>query len=71
MGGPSASDDLDLGHQTQVWLATTNAPEALASGGYWHHRRTQQPHPAVHDERSQDELIDALAEHTSLELPTR
>lgn len=71
MGGPSATDDLALGHLTQAWLATTDDAEALASGGYWHHRRTQRPHPAVHDERFQDELLDALAGHTGLSLPHR
>lgn len=69
MGGPSASDDLALGHVTQAWLATTDDPAALVSGHYWHHRRTEQPHPAVHDEQFQDELLAALAEHTGIDLP--
>ena len=69
MGGPSASDDLALGHVTQAWLATTNDDEALVSGRYWHHQHTEQPHPAVHDEQFQDELIAALEEHTGITLP--
>src|SRR2546430_1255375 len=28
MGGPGAPDDLRLGHLTQEWLATSDAPEA-------------------------------------------
>nr|WP_196806916.1 SDR family NAD(P)-dependent oxidoreductase [Rhodococcus sp. 15-649-1-2] len=32
MGGPSASDDLELGHVTQAWLATTDNPKAHVSG---------------------------------------
>ena len=28
MGGPHASDDLELGHDTQVWLATSDDPAA-------------------------------------------
>lgn len=71
MGGPRASDDLALGHVTQAWLATTNDPEAFDSGSYWHHRRTENPHPAVHDERFQEELLAALARHTGIELPHR
>lgn len=39
MGGPHAPDDLELGHETQVWLATADDPEALTTGGYWYHRR--------------------------------
>jgi NAD(P)-dependent dehydrogenase (short-subunit alcohol dehydrogenase family) len=31
MGGPAAPDDLRLGHLTQEWLATSNAPEARTS----------------------------------------
>lgn len=68
MGGPSVSDDLTLGHVTQAWLAATDAPEALVSGRYWHHQRTEQPHPAVHDARFQSELLAALAEHTGINL---
>jgi NAD(P)-dependent dehydrogenase (short-subunit alcohol dehydrogenase family) len=33
MGGPRAPDDLRLGHLTQEWLATSDAPEARTSGG--------------------------------------
>ena len=68
MGGPDAAEDLDLAHVTQAWLATTQDPEALSSGGYWHHGRVEQTHPAVHDERFQHELITALAEHTGTHL---
>jgi NAD(P)-dependent dehydrogenase (short-subunit alcohol dehydrogenase family) len=69
MGGPGASDDLALAHVTQTWLATADDPEALAGGRYWHHRRTQEPHAAVHDERFQDELLASLAEQTGVALP--
>lgn len=64
MGGPSAPDDLRLGHQTQEWLATSDEPEALTSGGYWHHQRRQQPHSAVNDTRFQDQLLAELARAT-------
>jgi NAD(P)-dependent dehydrogenase (short-subunit alcohol dehydrogenase family) len=68
MGGPSASDDLRLGHVTQVWLATSHDPEACSTGGYWRHQRLQPPHPAVHDLRFQDELLAALAHATGTPL---
>ena len=68
MGGPSAPDDLRLGHQTQEWLATSNDPAALTSGGYWYHQHTQIPHPAVGDHRFQDALLAELAEHTGVML---
>src|ERR671936_2162575 len=61
MGGPSAPDDLRLGHLTQEWLATSEDPDARSSGGYWHHQRRTEPHPAVGDRRFQDQLLDDLA----------
>ncbi|MBE8474842.1 SDR family NAD(P)-dependent oxidoreductase [Streptomyces justiciae] len=68
MGGPSAPDDLELGHRTQEWLATADDPEALTTGGYWYHRERVQPHTAVHDEAFQDRLLDALAKETGTTL---
>lgn len=68
MGGPGAPDDLRLGHRTQEWLATSDDPKARTSGGYWHHQRRVEPHPAVHDERFQDELLDELARVTGTRL---
>ncbi|MBO1268993.1 SDR family NAD(P)-dependent oxidoreductase [Arthrobacter cavernae] len=64
MGGPGASDDLRLGHVTQAWLAVSDSPEALRSGQYWHHQRTQAPHPVVHDRHFQAALLGSLADYT-------
>jgi NAD(P)-dependent dehydrogenase (short-subunit alcohol dehydrogenase family) len=69
MGGPGAPDDLRLGHLTQEWLATSDDREARTSGGYWYHQRRAEPHPAVHDLRFQDELVDGLARLTGIHLP--
>ena len=49
MGGPSAPDDLELGHTTQVWLAVSDEPDATGTGGYWYHQRRQAPAAAVSD----------------------
>ena len=69
MGGPGAPDDLRLGHLTQAWLVTSNDPDALTSGGYWHHQQRRDPHPSVPDERFQDELLASLADYTGTPLP--
>lgn len=69
MGGPSAPDDLDLGHLTQFWLATSDDAEALTTGGYWHHQRRAKPHEAVADEELQDRLIEVLGNNTGVTLP--
>jgi len=68
MGGPGAPDDLDLGHLTQEWLATSDDPEARTTGGYWHHQERRAPHPAVHDVRFQDELLAGLAAFTGVRI---
>ena len=51
-------------NSTQEWLAASDDPEALASGGYWHHQHREKPHHAVRDERFQNELLDHLASVT-------
>lgn len=66
MGGTGAPDDLYLGHLTQSWLAVTD--DARPSGGYWHHQRRQQAHPAVHDIAFQETLLAALEKATGTEL---
>jgi NAD(P)-dependent dehydrogenase (short-subunit alcohol dehydrogenase family) len=71
MGGPHAPDDLERGHQTQQWLAVSDDPEALTTGGYWYHRQRQQPRPAVHDGAFQDRLLQTLAEVTGTSLAVR
>jgi NAD(P)-dependent dehydrogenase (short-subunit alcohol dehydrogenase family) len=68
MGGPGAPDDLRLGHLTQEWLATSDDPDARTSGGYWHHQRRIEPHPAVHDRRFQDQLLEDLGSFTGTRL---
>jgi NAD(P)-dependent dehydrogenase (short-subunit alcohol dehydrogenase family) len=68
MGGPGAPDDLRLGHVTQVWLATSDDPEARTSGGYWFHQRREEPGRSVADQRFQDALIEELAGFTGTPL---
>lgn len=68
MGGPNAPDDLRLGHVTQEWLVTSNAPEARTTGGYWHHQRRAEPHGSVSDTGFQDRLIEELARASGLRL---
>ncbi|MGH1565232.1 SDR family NAD(P)-dependent oxidoreductase [Mumia sp. DW29H23] len=70
MGGPSAPDDLEDGHRTQVWLATADA-ESLEprSGGYWYHRVARAPHPAAADVTFQEAVVSALEARTGIALP--
>jgi NAD(P)-dependent dehydrogenase (short-subunit alcohol dehydrogenase family) len=68
MGGQSAPDDLEQGHLTQTWLATSDEPAARTSGGFWHHRRQQQPAADARDVAFQDRLLAALAQLTGVRL---
>ncbi len=69
MGGVGATDDLREGHLTQEWLAVSDDPAALITGGYWHHKKRYQPHPSVNDISFQDQLISELERVTGNELP--
>ena len=69
MGGPNASDDLDLGAQTQVWLATGDDPGATRTGRYLYHRRPYAAHPAASDPAVQDRLLAICADLTGRPMP--
>jgi NAD(P)-dependent dehydrogenase (short-subunit alcohol dehydrogenase family) len=69
MGGSAATDDLEMGHQTQTWLAVSDDPAATISGRYWHHRRVQTPAREVSDPDFQGQLIAALTQLTGVTLP--
>jgi NAD(P)-dependent dehydrogenase (short-subunit alcohol dehydrogenase family) len=68
MGGPGASDDLEMGHLTQTWLAVSHDPAATVSGGYWYHRQQQKPAAEARDPAFQDRLMDRLAALTGVTL---
>ena len=68
MGGPGAPVDLATGQQTQSWLAVSEEPAAMTSGGYWHRRQRQTPAPEVSDPAFQDQLVAKLAELTGVTL---
>jgi len=69
MGGPSASDDLDLGALTQAWLAVSDDPAATVTGGYFHHQRLEQPDPATAAPHTQDALLAYCHDLTGVDLP--
>jgi NAD(P)-dependent dehydrogenase (short-subunit alcohol dehydrogenase family) len=69
MGGRGAPDDLDLGADTQAWLATSDDPAATVTGGYFYHRRPRAFDPAAADVALQDGLLGVCAELTEVTLP--
>ena len=70
MGGPQAPDDLELGAETQVWLAVSAERDALVSGKYLYHKQIRAAHPAASDVNFQNQVLDACAQLTGVELPS-
>jgi len=69
MGGAGAPDDLDQGHRTQVWLAVSDDPAAMVTGGYFFHMRPRPPKPATRDVERQEQLLEACKRFSGVELP--
>lgn len=69
MGGPGASDDLDQGHRTQVWLAVGDDPAARVTGEYFYQMQRRAPDPSVRDKALQDGLVEACRKLSGVALP--
>ena len=69
MGGPGAPDDLDAGPRTQVWLATSDDPEARVSGKYFYHMRRRASDPAASDEATQERLLKECSRLSGVPFP--
>jgi NAD(P)-dependent dehydrogenase (short-subunit alcohol dehydrogenase family) len=69
MGGPGAPDDLSLGPVTQAWLAAGDDPGTDVTGEYFYHQKPRRTHPAAHDPRLQDALLEYCAALTTTPMP--
>jgi NAD(P)-dependent dehydrogenase (short-subunit alcohol dehydrogenase family) len=69
MGGRGAPDDLDLGSETQAWLAVSQDSAAMVSGAYFYQKQRQRIHPAASDVTVQDGLLAACEELTGTSIP--
>lgn len=67
MGGDAAPDDLEQGHRTQVWLATSNDPAATVTGEYFFHMRLRAPNPNVRDVARQEKLLEQCQRFSGVE----
>lgn len=68
MGGSAATDDLDQGHRTQVWLAVSDDPAAKVTGEYLYHMRRHAPEPSARDVEVQDKFLEACRKFSAVEL---
>ncbi len=71
MGGAGATDDLDQGHRTQVWLAASDDPGAMVTGKYFYHMKLRTPNPSASDADRQEELLAACKRFSGVELPSK
>lgn len=69
MGGAGATDDLDQGHRTQVWLAVSEDREAKVTGEYFYHLRRRTPKSSTRDIEFQDRLLDACQKYSEVPFP--
>lgn len=67
MGGALAPDDLQLGCETQAWLAEGGD----VTGGYFHHRRAGRPDSATQSVALQDQLLALCARVSGTVLPKK
>jgi NAD(P)-dependent dehydrogenase (short-subunit alcohol dehydrogenase family) len=70
MGGARASDSLEKGFQTQVWLAATNDEKAKVSGRYFYHQKEMRSKPEADDQQLQERFLTLCKELTGISFPT-
>ena len=69
MGGPGATDSLESGYETQVWLAVSDDPEVKVSGRYFHHKNEAPANPEADDLELQERFVSLCEEITGITLP--
>ena len=69
MGGQSATDDLQKGYDTQVWLAVSEDTQAKVSGRYFFHKKESRHNPEADDVQLQESFLRSCAEISAVELP--
>jgi hypothetical protein len=53
---------------TQAWLAVSQDPDAIVTGGYFYHQKSRTVHPAARDVAIQDQLLRYCATLTGVTL---
>lgn len=67
MGGPNATDDLQKGFETQVWLAA--GEDAKVSGRYFFHQKEAAYRKEADDPDLQDRFLEKCAEFSGVPFP--
>src|SRR5947209_7148529 len=69
MGGPGASDDLEKGYQTQVWLAVSDDNQAKVNGRYFFHKKESPYNPEADEVPLQEQYMDLCRQITGVAFP--
>jgi NAD(P)-dependent dehydrogenase (short-subunit alcohol dehydrogenase family) len=69
MGGRGASDDLQKGYKTQVWLAVSNDEKAKMSGRYFFHQKERHHNPEADDVQLQERFLISCNKITGISFP--
>lgn len=69
MGGPGATDDLQKGYETQVWLATSDDEQAKVSGHYFFHKKKSRHNPEADDVELQEQFLEVCSQLTGVSFP--
>jgi hypothetical protein len=66
MGGANATDNLQEGYETQVWLTASDDERAKVSGRYFFHRKENRYNPEVDDVALQERLLSLCQDITGV-----
>ncbi|MGD8781362.1 MAG: SDR family NAD(P)-dependent oxidoreductase [Ignavibacteria bacterium] len=69
MGGSSATDDLDKGYETQVWLAESDNEKAKVTGRYFYHKEERKCNPEANNIELQNEFLNICKKITGISFP--
>ncbi len=69
MGGRSASDDLQKGAETQVWLAVSDDSKAKVSGKYFYHQKEVDSNKHGDNIELQDKFLELCEQITGVHFP--
>jgi NAD(P)-dependent dehydrogenase (short-subunit alcohol dehydrogenase family) len=69
MGGKGAPDDLEMGYQTQTWLATSNDASAKVTGRYFYHRKERSYNVLADDIGLQEQFLKECEKVTGVSFP--
>ena len=70
MGGSGATDDLQKGAETQVWLAVSDDEKAKVSGRYFYHKKEAEYNSAADETELQEKLLSVCERITGVPFPT-